>query len=113
MKKNLSHLLIVSILSLVFVACTEQDNKKPINSSKPQPSLKVKIFKIEDKKALTSKVFPAVIKPYEEVNITARVKGILKAKHFKEGSFVKKGTLLYEIESDIYRSNLAFAKAAY
>jgi membrane fusion protein (multidrug efflux system) len=58
-----------------------------------------------------TKSYPALIKPYEEADVNARVKGILKQKHFKEGAFVKKGQLLYTIEQDTYKANLDQAQA--
>ena len=70
---------------------------------KPQlPPLPVEVFKVENKISTTTKTYPSIIKTFEEVNIMARVKGILVEKHFKEGDFVKKGTLLYKIEQDNY-----------
>lgn len=80
---------------------------------KPQfPSLPVEIFKIENKISTTIKTYPSIIKTYEEVEVRARVKGILVEKYFNEGEFVKKGTLLYKIEQDTYLANLNVAKAS-
>ena len=53
-----------------------------------------------------------VSKGLEEVEVRARVKGILVEKYFNEGEFVKKGTLLYKIEQDTYLANLNVAKAS-
>jgi membrane fusion protein (multidrug efflux system) len=79
---------------------------------KPQvPPLPVQTFKIENKVATTAKTYPSIIKTFEEVNVNARVKGILVEKCFNEGDFVKKGTLLYKIEQDTYLANLNMAKA--
>ncbi len=55
--------------------------------------------------------YPARIKEYSKVIIVARVEGILEKKFFKEGDFVKKGTLLYTIEPDIFLANVQSAKA--
>ncbi|MFA6741411.1 MAG: efflux RND transporter periplasmic adaptor subunit [Arcobacteraceae bacterium] len=80
---------------------------------KPQlPPLPVEIFKIENKISTTIKTYPSIIKTYEEVEVRARVKGILVEKYFNEGEFVKKGTLLYKIEQDTYLANLNVAKAS-
>jgi membrane fusion protein, multidrug efflux system len=76
-----------------------------------RPALPVQVFNIEDKIATTNKEFPSILKAYEEVSVMARVKGILVEKFFTEGSFVKKGTLLYKIEQDTYLANLNMAKA--
>lgn len=76
-----------------------------------KPALPVQVFKIEDKKQTTTKTYPAIIKSYEEVDVMARVKGTLVEKYFKEGEFVKKGTLLYKIEQNNYLANLNAQKA--
>ncbi|MBP9490116.1 MAG: efflux RND transporter periplasmic adaptor subunit [Aliarcobacter sp.] len=79
---------------------------------KPQaPALPVEAFKIENKISTTTKTYPAIIKSFEEVEVRARVKGILVEKYFNEGDTVKKGTLLYKIEQDTYLANLNVAKA--
>lgn len=46
-----------------------------------------------------------------EVEISARVEGFLQTKTFQEGSFVKKGQVLYTIDSRPFRANLAQARA--
>ena len=80
---------------------------------KPQlPPLPVETFKIENKISTTTKTYPSLIKTFEEVEVMARVKGILVEKYFNEGEFVKKGTLLYKIEQDTYLANLNVAKAS-
>jgi len=49
--------------------------------------------------------------PLEQVEIRARVSGYLKAIHFEPGTEVKKDTLLFEIDSEPYKADLARAKA--
>ncbi len=81
---------------------------------KPQlPPLPVEVFKVENKTSTTIKTYPSIIKTFEEVNVTARVKGLLVEKYFNEGDFVKKGTLLYKIEQDTYLANLNMKKAEF
>jgi len=41
------------------------------------------------------------------IDIAARVEGYLVGRHFEEGSFVKKGQLLYTIESQPFEENVA------
>lgn len=77
----------------------------------PMPALPVQAFKIENKISTTTKTYPSIIKSSEEVDVMARVKGILVEKYFNEGDFVKKGTLLYKIEQNTYLANLNVAKA--
>ena len=94
-------------MSIIFLGLTN------INAQETQekPALPVQVFKIEDKIASTNKSYPSILKAYEEVSVMARVKGTLVEKYFQEGSFVKKGTLLYKIEQDTYLANLNVAKA--
>ena len=94
-------------ISIIFLGLTNINAQE----TPEKPALPVQVFKIEDKIASTSKSYPSILKAYEEVSVMARVKGTLVEKHFQEGSFVKKGTLLYKIEADTYLANLNMAKA--
>ncbi|QKF58913.1 efflux RND transporter periplasmic adaptor subunit [Aliarcobacter lanthieri] len=75
------------------------------------PALPVKTFTVKAEDNTTSKTYPTILKAFEQVNVMARVSGTLKEKYFNEGDFVKKGTLLYRIEPDIYQANLNAKKA--
>lgn len=75
------------------------------------PALPVETFKVTQESSTTNKTYPTILKAYEQVNVMARVSGTLTKKHFKEGDFVKKGTLLYSIEPDTYQANLNVKKA--
>ena len=46
-----------------------------------------------------------------EIEISARVEGFLESVDFQEGSFVKKGQLLYTIDSRPFKADVAQAKA--
>jgi membrane fusion protein (multidrug efflux system) len=48
---------------------------------------------------------------YQDVDIRARVEGFLESVNFQEGSFVKKGALLYQIDPKPLEATLAAAKA--
>jgi len=47
----------------------------------------------------------------QDVDVRARVEGFLETMNFREGSFVKKGDLLYRIDAKPFESALAAAKA--
>ena len=53
----------------------------------------------------------AEVKPADEVNLVARVEGFLRKRRFVEGSWVKKGDLLYEIEPELYQAKVKAAQA--
>ncbi|RXJ54434.1 efflux RND transporter periplasmic adaptor subunit [Candidatus Marinarcus aquaticus] len=107
-----SKLLITTTLILGFTACSDEQ-KKPQNATAQNAGLPVQVFSVKNEKVTTTKSYPALIKPFEEADVNARVQGILKKKHFKEGEFVHKGQLLYTIEQDTYKANLDQAQANY
>ena len=102
--KGKKTLIAMSIILLGLNSLNAQEKKE-------SPGVPVQTFKIEDKNSSIDKNYPSLLKAYEEVSVIARVKGTLVEKHFKEGSFVKKGTLLYKIEQNIYLANLNMAQA--
>src|SRR6516225_1189686 len=48
---------------------------------------------------------------YQDVDIRARVEGFLQTVDFREGSFVRRGTLLYQIDPKPLQATLDAAKA--
>lgn len=46
--------------------------------------------------------YPARLKSIRSATVVSRISGVLQKKMFTEGSYVKKGSLLYRIEPDIY-----------
>jgi len=48
---------------------------------------------------------------FQDVDIRARVEGFLESVNFREGSFVRKGDLLYQIDPKPFQAALAGAKA--
>jgi membrane fusion protein (multidrug efflux system) len=57
--------------------------------------------------------YPATTRAYQKVIVCAKITGTLEKVFFKEGSVVKKGSPLFEIEKDIYEAKYESAKAAY
>jgi multidrug efflux system membrane fusion protein len=51
------------------------------------------------------------VAPYQSVNLVARVQGFLEKISFQDGSFVKKGDDLFEIEKDMYQQKVALYQA--
>ena len=104
--------LSLAIVGLLFVGCSEENNSKSAQASKKQmPPIPVKAFDVKLQDTTFSKSYPALLKPYEEVEVVARVSGVLEKENFVEGSFVKKGTVLYEIQKNEYKAALDLAEA--
>lgn len=101
------------VVSLLFVGCSDE---KGTASSQPQtaqmPPLPVKAQVVKFERVDFTKSYSAILKPFEEVFVFARVSGVLEKENFTEGSPVKKGDVLYEIQKGEYRAALDEAKAA-
>ena len=104
-------LVAISFIFLGFNTLIAAD--APASAPQEKPAIPVQAFTVVNKTQTTNKIYPTILKSFEEVNVMARVKGVLIEKHFNEGDFVKKGTLLYKIEPDSYLANLNMAKAEF
>ena len=51
------------------------------------------------------------VAPYQTVDLVARVQGFLETISFKDGSFVDKDTVLFQIEKDMYEQKVALYQA--
>lgn len=74
------------------------------------PEVGVSIIK-SDSVTLTS-ILPGRIAPLRIAEVRPQVSGIIKKRYFKEGSEVKAGEILYQIDSATYEATLANAKAS-
>ncbi len=72
----------------------------------------VAVGKVVLVKGETARKHVGTVVPIEEVEVTARVSGTLEKRFFKEGDFVKKGQLLYQLEDVSYKAALDALKAA-
>lgn len=108
--KNL--VLSLVVVSLLFVGCSDE---KGAASSQPQmaqmPPLPVKAQVVKYEKVDFTKKYSAVLKPFKEVDIVARINGVLQKENFVEGSFVKEGDVIYEIQKGEYKAALDETKA--
>ncbi len=75
----------------------------------PVPAVRVE--KATELDRTESKIYVGTVAASETVDIVARINGVMWKSAFKEGSFVKKGELLFQIEDTIYKENVNAAKA--
>jgi len=110
--KNIA--LSLSILGLILSGCSSEEKTQTAKGAQMQmPPLPVKAYEVKLQERAFSKSYAAILKPFEEVAVVARVSGVLLAQKFVEGSYVKKGSILYEIEKDEYKAALDLATATY
>jgi membrane fusion protein (multidrug efflux system) len=78
-------------------------------ASAPKPEVTVATLAPEAV-ALTREL-PGRVSPFLVAEIRPQVSGIVRRRLFEEGTFVKAGALLYQIEDAAYRANVANARA--
>ena len=95
-------------LLLTFFILSGCDRKKAeVSATLPE----VRGITVAEQSYSPSQTVIAEVKAFDEVNLVARVEGFLRKRYFKEGSRVKKGELLFEIEPELYRARVKAAQA--
>jgi membrane fusion protein (multidrug efflux system)/multidrug efflux system membrane fusion protein len=88
-------------------ATREQQTKKPAEVVFPVEVRPIAMERVEYRV-----VAVGAVEAFENVQVTARVAGVLEKLHFKEGDSVKEGALLAEIEPQRYQLAVASAQGA-
>ena len=99
--------LIGIFICFFLIGCKK--TKTDDNIEKP---IKVEIAYPEEKTVVLSEIYPGNLVALRQVDIMARVDGIIKKIHVQSGSKVKEGQLLYSIEDSKYRDAVNQAKAS-
>lgn len=102
-------LLIFTLTVLLFFSFIMGCDKDKKAAAPPQPP-EVKVAKVIQKTTPIYKEFVGQTRGQSEVEIRARVEGFLETVNFKEGTFVKKGQLLYTIDKKPLEAKLEQAK---
>jgi membrane fusion protein, multidrug efflux system len=85
-------------------SCTE---KQP----PPTPPVQVNLYTVKSEMVKYYDKYPATTQALSQVNLLPQVQGYITGIFFKEGSFVKKGQKLYEIDRRLYTQNYDAALA--
>jgi len=96
-------IVLVTSLSFFLFACNEE--KKMEKAAPPPPEISVIETKAEDVPLYLE--FVGQTYGLKDITIRARVEGFLEGIHFKEGSWVKVGDLLYTLESQPFEEKVA------
>ena len=111
MRKNIIIILAV-VFALIFVRMISSNISKS-NSAKQKRSMGAPSVTVDTvKTASVRREFdaPARVMAKYRVEVLARINGYLTKSYFKEGDFVKKGQLLFEIEPQEYAYATGLAK---
>lgn len=83
--------------SIVFCACHK---KTPA----PVPPVPVNLYEVAEQAVVYYDNYPGTMLALNQVNILPVVQGYITGIFFKDGSLVKKGQILYEIDKRLYQS---------
>jgi len=101
MKEKVLCLLLIAWISTV--GCSQQ--KEQSAQAPPPPEVSVVVLKGQEVPILLE--FVGQVHGHKDIAIRARVEGFLEGMHFEEGSPVKKGQLLYSLESQPFEAEVA------
>lgn len=116
MKRHLKLTAALLALSAILVGCNDADtaSKAPAGAGagteRPPSPISVLIMKKAEQPLTT--LLPGRAAAFQVAEIRPRVSGIIKEISFKEGNQVKEGALLYKIEDDTHRAQVAQAQAS-
>ena len=101
-------------LALLLSACGKSEAPKPggpaAGAGGPPPA-EVAVVEAKQGEALLTKDLPGRLQAWRTAQVRARVEGIVEKRLFVEGSDVKSGAPLYQIDARTYRTSYAAAKA--
>lgn len=107
-------LLAAAVLAVLLGACGKSEAPKGApaagGAGAPPPS-EVAVVEARQGEALLTKDLPGRLQAWRTAQVRARVEGIVGKRLFVEGSDVKAGMPLYQIDARTYRTNYEAAKA--
>lgn len=99
-------------LAVVLSLCACKEDKSAVqNAAAKTAALPVNVLEVAAEDVPLSFEFSARAQGYKETEVRARVSGILLKKNYVEGSEVREGDVLFEIDPKEYKARLNNAKA--
>ncbi len=93
-----------TVLAVLLFGCAEEVQKQ-------MPPPKISVVEATEDEVEIEKDFVGQVYGYIDIPIRARVQGFLEGIHFNEGMPVKKGQLLYTVDSDPFEASLAASQS--
>ncbi len=97
--------LVINLFVLLLICCGGEDGPADL------PPPKIQVYVTTETDVPIYREFVGETLGDININITARVRGFLEGMYFEEGSRVKKGELLYTIESQPFEEKVAQAQS--
>jgi len=102
----------LALLALAFVSACNKDEAAGSGSAQASPqAMPVKVMTVKTEAVTLHRELPGRTSPFRVAQVRARVNGIIEKRLFEEGSEVKAGELLFEIDPAPYQALLDSAKA--
>lgn len=109
---TMNRLLGHSLLALALLSACERKPQGPPAAMGPPPGpMEVGVLTIKTTPVTLTQDLPGRVSAFRVAEVRARVNGIVLKRHFSEGSDVKEGQLLYEIDPAPYQATLDSAIA--
>ena len=99
-------------VATLLTACVAQTDAQPAKPGGGMPAAEVGVVTVEPRTLGLVTELPGRLEASRVAQVRARVAGILQKRLFREGSDVKAGARLFEIDSAPYRAALASAEAS-
>lgn len=100
----------IALAAILAAGCQSQDSGTPPTAA-AKPAL-VGVYPVQPQRITLGSEMPGRVAAPTVAEVRPQVRGLIQSRAFTEGSQVKAGQLLYQIEPDSYRIALASAQAA-
>lgn len=96
----------LALIALALAGCGEGEpaGQSSKQGAQQQPPRQAQVITVQPRDLQLDKDYPALLSSKQEVTVTARVTGVVEARHYAEGAQVEKGQLLFTIEPDRYEA---------
>lgn len=108
---NHMHLLSLAMLSLLLLGCSAADEEASQNNDQAPSKVAVEVLTLQTESVLLKTRLPARTAAIRVAEVRPQVSGIIEQRLFNEGTTVKAGEQLYQIEPDRYQAEVANARA--
>lgn len=112
MKRRLYPLFTTLLMAGVIAGCSDSGDNKQAAGQNQRPPSPVSVITMKLSEYPLTTVLPGRASAFQTADIRPRVTGIIREVPFKEGSEVKQGDVLYQIEDDTYLAEVAQAQAS-
>jgi membrane fusion protein (multidrug efflux system) len=108
-------LLLPLLFTVLLASCSDSDQQTanaPADGAPQKPPQAVSVVVMQKAERPITSILPGRAVAFQTTQIRPRVTGAIREISFKEGSEVKAGDILYQIEDNLYEATVAQARAS-